>query len=63
MVYFESFSGASLEHVHIFALAHILRRTIIVYGVKVVKSLPWKVLEILLSSLEKSLNFTFFCST
>lgn len=30
--------GASLEHVHIFALAHILRRPIIVYGVKVVKS-------------------------
>lgn len=32
------FSGASLEQLHIFALAHILRRPIIVYGVKVVKS-------------------------
>ncbi|WAR22061.1 ZRAN1-like protein, partial [Mya arenaria] len=30
--------GASLEKLHIFALAHILRRPIIVYGVKVVKS-------------------------
>lgn len=30
--------GASLEQLHIFALAHILRRPIIVYGVKVVKS-------------------------
>ncbi|XP_045188883.2 ubiquitin thioesterase zranb1-like [Mercenaria mercenaria] len=30
--------GASLEQMHIFALAHILRRPIIVYGVKVVKS-------------------------
>ena len=31
-------SGASLEQVHVFALAHILRRPIIIYGVKVVKS-------------------------
>lgn len=30
--------GASLEQVHIFALAHILRRPIIVYGIKYVKS-------------------------
>ncbi|XP_046358529.1 ubiquitin thioesterase zranb1-like [Haliotis rufescens] len=30
--------GASLEQTHIFALAHILRRPIIVYGVKYVKS-------------------------
>ncbi|KAH3787027.1 hypothetical protein DPMN_165146 [Dreissena polymorpha] len=30
--------GASLEQLHIFALAHILRRPIIIYGVKVVKS-------------------------
>ncbi|KAL4232094.1 Ubiquitin thioesterase Zranb1 [Mactra antiquata] len=30
--------GASLEQMHIFTLAHILRRPIIVYGVKVVKS-------------------------
>lgn len=30
--------GASLEQLHIFALAHILRRPIIVYGVKYVKS-------------------------
>lgn len=30
--------GASLEQMHIFALAHILRRPIIVYGVKYVKS-------------------------
>ena len=33
-----SLSGASLEQVHVFALAHILRRPIIIYGVKVVKS-------------------------
>ena len=37
-VFLSFYSGASLEHVHIFALAHILRRPIIVYGVKVVKS-------------------------
>lgn len=30
--------GASLEQLHIFALAHILRRPIVVYGVKYVKS-------------------------
>lgn len=30
--------GASLEQLHIFALAHIFRRPIIVYGIKLVKS-------------------------
>lgn len=30
--------GSSLEQLHIFVLAHILRRPIIVYGVKFVKS-------------------------
>lgn len=30
--------GASLEQMHIFVLAHIMRRPIIVYGVKYVKS-------------------------
>lgn len=30
--------GTSLEQLHVFALAHILRRPIIVYGVKYVKS-------------------------
>ncbi|XP_021371866.1 ubiquitin thioesterase ZRANB1-like [Mizuhopecten yessoensis] len=30
--------GASLEQIHIFAIAHILRRPVIVYGVKYVKS-------------------------
>lgn len=30
--------GSSLEQIHIFALSHILRRPIIVYGVKFVKS-------------------------
>ena len=30
--------GASLEQIHIFCLAHVLRRPIIVYGVKYVKS-------------------------
>ncbi|CAH1122135.1 unnamed protein product [Ceutorhynchus assimilis] len=30
--------GSSLEQLHIFALAHVLRRPILVYGVKVVKS-------------------------
>lgn len=33
-----SHPGSSLEQLHIFALAHILRRPIIVYGVKYVKS-------------------------
>ena len=31
-------AGASLEQTHVFALAHILRRPIIVYAVKYVKS-------------------------
>ncbi len=30
--------GHSLEQAHIFALAHVLRRPIVVYGVKVVKN-------------------------
>jgi len=30
--------GASLEHCHIFVLAHVLRRPIIVYGIKYLKS-------------------------
>ena len=30
--------GSSLEQIHIFALAHILRRPVIVYGIKFVKS-------------------------
>ncbi len=30
--------GASLEQLHVFVLAHVLRRPIIVYGVKYVKS-------------------------
>lgn len=30
--------GSALEQLHVFALAHILRRPIIVYGVKYVKS-------------------------
>ncbi len=30
--------GASLEQLHVFCLAHVLRRPIIVYGVKYVKS-------------------------
>ena len=30
--------GASLEQLHVFALAHILRRPIIVYGIKYVKN-------------------------
>ena len=30
--------GSSLEQIHIFAVAHILRRPIIVYGIKYVKS-------------------------
>ena len=30
--------GSSLEQLHVFALAHVLRRPIIVYGVKYVKS-------------------------
>ena len=30
--------GASLEHCHIFTLSHILRRPIIVYGIKYLKS-------------------------
>ncbi len=31
-------TGRSLEQIHIFALAHILRRPVIVYGVRVVKN-------------------------
>lgn len=31
-------SGASLEQMHVFALAHIIRRPIIIYGVKFVRS-------------------------
>ena len=31
-------AGAALEQIHVFALAHILRRPIIVYGIKFVKS-------------------------
>lgn len=31
-------TGRSLEQIHIFSLAHILRRPIIVYGVRVVKN-------------------------
>ena len=31
-------TGRSLEQIHIFTLAHILRRPIIVYGVRVVKN-------------------------
>ena len=30
--------GAALEQIHVFSLAHVLRRPIIVYGVKYVKS-------------------------
>ena len=30
--------GASLEQTHVFALAHIIRRPIIIYGVKFVRS-------------------------
>ena len=37
-VFLVNIIGASLEQTHIFALAHILRRPIIVYGVKYVKS-------------------------
>lgn len=37
-IFFKNIVGASLEQTHIFALAHILRRPIIVYGVKYVKS-------------------------
>ena len=31
-------SGKSLEQAHIFALAHVLRRPVIVYGVRLVKN-------------------------
>ena len=30
--------GAALEQIHVFSLAHVLRRPIVVYGVKFVKS-------------------------
>ena len=36
--------GTSLEQTHVFALAHILRRPIIIYGVKYVKSFRGEVL-------------------
>lgn len=38
MVALANQQGKSLEQLHIFALAHILRRPVIVYGVKVVKN-------------------------
>lgn len=31
-------SGSSLEQIHVFALSHILRRPIVIYGIKYVKS-------------------------
>lgn len=36
--------GTSLEQSHVFALAHILRRPVIIYGVKYVKSFRGEVL-------------------
>jgi ubiquitin thioesterase ZRANB1 len=36
--------GASLDQIHIFVLAHIFRRPIIVYGVKYIKSFRGEVL-------------------
>jgi len=36
--------GTSLEQTHVFALAHILRRPVIIYGVKYVKSFRGEVL-------------------
>lgn len=36
--------GTSLEQTHVFALAHILRRPIIIYGVKYVKSFRGEVI-------------------
>lgn len=39
-------SGSALEQTHIFALAHILRRPIIVYGVKYVKSFRGETIDL-----------------
>lgn len=38
--------GSALEQMHIFALAHILRRPIIVYGVKYVKSFRGETIDL-----------------
>lgn len=38
LLFYSAQPGASLEQTHIFVLAHILRRPIIVYGVKYYKS-------------------------
>lgn len=49
--------GSSLEQLHIFALAHILRRPIIVYGVKYVKSFRGE--DIGYARFEGSITFRF----
>ena len=51
--------GQSLEQTHIFVLAHILRRPIIVYGVKVVKNFKGEKLG--LANFEGTLNNYEFC--
>ena len=38
-------AGSSLEQTHVFALAHILRRPIIVYAVKYVKSMRGETID------------------
>ena len=38
-------AGNSLEQMHVFALAHILRRPIIIYAVKYVKSLRGETMD------------------
>ena len=39
-------AGNSLEQAHVFALAHILRRPIIIYAVKYVKSLRGETIDL-----------------
>ena len=39
-------AGNSLEQAHVFALAHILRRPIIIYAVKYVKSLHGETIDL-----------------
>ena len=39
-------AGKSLEQMHVFALAHILRRPVIIYAVKYVKSLRGETIDL-----------------
>lgn len=55
--------GTSLEQTHVFALAHILRRPVIIYGVKYVKSFRGEVLGLARfqgTCIVKNVKFSYF---